>query len=200
MALIRLVSHADHGDPVCPCTVAVDEEGKGKRTDVPAHTGPDRDAHDQGKAQRVRRIIQVFQPEHKIGLLITHSVSRDEVVIPEILFRLLQLHHRDACLRRGPQELLPRICRAGGKACRVGPMSGLIHSRDDLERIFRLQCFIDPLFRKFTAIGKPFRRRAGLHRLIPDRQDPRGAVNPAEHFARIVDPAVQEPDQHSLPF
>ena len=200
MALIRLVPHADHSDPVCPCTVAIDEERKRQRADVPAHTGTDRDAHDQREPQRVRHVIQIFQAEHKICLLITHGVSRDEVVIPEILFRLLQLYHSDACLRCGSQELLPRICRARRETCRVGPMPGLIHSRDDLERIFRLQCFIDPLFRKFTAIGKAIRRRAGLHRLIPDRQDPRGTVDPAEHPACIIDPTVHDPDQHPLPF
>ena len=137
MPLIRLVPCSDHCDPVCSRAVTIDKKRKGKGPDMPSHAGSHSDAHHQRKPQRVRHVIQIFKSKHEICLLITHGIPRNEVVISEILLCLLQLYHHNTCLGRGSQKLLSGICRTCRETCRICTMSGLIHSRNSLQRIFR---------------------------------------------------------------
>ena len=136
MPFVRLIPHSDHGNTVGPGAVSVDQKRQGKGADMPSHTGTHSHAHDQGKSQRIPKVIQISQPQHKIRFLIAHRRLRDEIIIPEVLFCPLQLHHGNGGFRRGSEELLSGLRGAGCQACRICAVSGLIRGRNDLKGHF----------------------------------------------------------------
>ena len=165
---------------------------------MPAHTGAAGHAYDEGHAQGIRQVIEVAEPQHQIGLLIADGVPGDEIIVPEILFGLLEFDNSDGCPGGGAQELLSGVrasgCQACGRMCRARSRQRMERAKADYRNgALRRSC---PVY--IHCRMRSLRRRAALDGLVPDGFDPGGTVQAAEECGLIIDPAVQEADEHAV--
>ena len=146
MPFVRFVPCADHSDPVGAGTVSLDEKGEGERADMPAHAGADGDADDQRHFQSVSKVVEIFQSQHQVCLLITDCVPGDEVVIAEIILCLFQFDHGDGSFRCGAEKLLFGIGAPCGNARSIGPVPAFIPGWDERTWILCRERRVDHLF------------------------------------------------------
>ena len=139
----------------------------------------------------------IFNPQHDIICFIGGHVIRRHIIIPQKLFRLLQLHYDNIRIRSRPQEIQASVQGAPRRSrshCR--PMTYLINRRHQFQRLLRLKSLVYLLSRIFASIKIAIRGRARLHTLIPDGQNPGTSIRSPENRIPIVDTRIHKSQHH----
>ena len=143
---------------------------------------------------------KVFYAHHNVIFLIGFRGGGDEVIIPEILFGLLQLYNGKKGLRSSSGE----GSRVGLVSCcnsrQQGSVPAFIPGWDDGKGIFCFQSPIDLLPGIFPAVGNileniSHHNSRSLLRLIPEPQDSCGAVRAEEDRISVINSGVHNTDE-----
>ena len=142
--------------------------------------------------------VCVEHPQHNIRLLISRNSRRNNIKVPQELFRLLQFYYYNIRIRSCPQ-----IAHAASQsaACRHprhdAAMSVLVPAGNHAVGILRPKGTVNILSGIFRAVEQPLRRPAALVSLIPDGKNSAVALTVPKRHVRVIYPRVNDTDHHA---